>query len=69
MTSNITKIKNIDLLIKINETIKNLIAKATNAEKAENIISPALQTKIDKAREEIRNGQCVELNGHDDIKI
>ncbi len=68
MTSNITQIKNIDLLIKINETIKNLIAKATNAENVETTINTALQAKIDMAREEIRNGQYVELKGHDDIK-
>ena len=30
-------------------------------------ISPELQTRIDKAREEIKNGNCVVLKSHADI--
>ena len=66
MTSSITQIKNIDLLVKINETIKNLIAKATNAEKTENTISPALQAKIDLAREEHEKGETICFNNAQD---
>lgn len=35
--------------------------------KEENIITPALQARLDKAREEIRNGQCVTLKTHEDV--
>ncbi len=66
MTSTITQIKNIDLLVKINEAIKNLIAKATVSEKAENIISPALQAKIDLAREEHEKGETLCFNNAQD---
>lgn len=40
----------------------------SNAEKTANAITPAMQVKLDKAREQIRSGQCVELKGHEDIK-
>ena len=32
-----------------------------------NVITPDLQAKIDKAREEIHSGQCITLKSHDDI--
>lgn len=31
------------------------------------VITPDLQAKLDKAREEIDSGQCITLNSHDDI--
>ena len=33
----------------------------------ENAITPDLQAKLDKAREEIHRGQCITLKSHDDI--
>ena len=33
----------------------------------ENAITPDLQAKLDKAREEIHSGQCITLKSHDDI--
>ena len=33
----------------------------------ENVITPDLQAKLDKAREEIHRGQCITLKSHDDI--
>ena len=36
--------------------------------KKENAITPALRAKLDLAREEIRNGQCVVLKSHKDIE-
>lgn len=30
-------------------------------------ISPELQAKLDKAREEYRKGNCISLNSHEDI--
>jgi len=33
----------------------------------ENVITPDLQAKLDKAREEIHSGQCITLKSHDDI--
>ena len=33
----------------------------------ENAITPDLQAKLDKAREEILSGQCITLKSHDDI--
>lgn len=35
--------------------------------KNENIITPALQARLDKAREEIRNGECVTLKSQEDV--
>ena len=67
MTSNITQIKNIDLLRKMNDMIKKFIANSSTTEKGI-ALTPALQAKIDKAREQIRNGECVELRGHEDVK-
>ena len=32
-----------------------------------NVITPDLQAKLDKAREEIDSGQCITLKSHDDI--
>ena len=32
-----------------------------------NAITPDLQAKLDKAREEIHSGQCITLKSHDDI--
>ncbi len=32
-----------------------------------NAITPDLQAKLDKAREEIHSGQCITLKTHDDI--
>lgn len=32
-----------------------------------NVITPDLQAKLDKAREEIHSGQCITLKSHDDI--
>ena len=34
---------------------------------ATNAITPDLQAKLDKAREEIDSGQCITLKSHDDI--
>lgn len=31
------------------------------------VITPDLQVKLDKAREEIFSGQCITLKSHDDI--
>ena len=31
------------------------------------VITPNLQAKLDKAREEILSGQCITLKSHDDI--
>ena len=66
MTSNITQIKNIELLKKMNEMIKKFIAKASSKQE-ENVITPALQARLDKAREEIRNGQCVTLKTQEEV--
>jgi len=66
MASNITQIKNVELLKKMNEMIKKFIAK-TSPKQEENVITPALQAKLDKAREEIRNGQCVTLNTQEEV--
>ena len=33
----------------------------------ENVITPDLQAKLDKAREEIHSGQCITMKSHDDI--
>lgn len=66
MTSNITQIKNVELLKKMNEMIKKFIAKASSTQE-KNVITPALQARLDKAREEIRNGQCVTLKTHEDV--
>ena len=35
--------------------------------KDDNIISPSLQSKIDKARAAFREGRCVKLKSHEDI--
>ncbi len=32
-----------------------------------NVIAPALKAILDKAREEIRNGQCVTLKSQEDV--
>lgn len=44
-------------------TIKNKGYERTST----NAITPDLQAKLDKAREEIHNGQCITLKSHDDI--
>ncbi len=46
------------------EAVENYIA----YRKKENVISPALQAKIDLTREEIRKGQCVVLKSHNDVE-
>ena len=33
------------------------------------VITPDLQAKLDKAREEIHSGQCITLKSHDDPKL
>lgn len=65
MTSNITQIKNVELLKKMNDMIKKLIAK-TSSKKEENTITPALQAKIDKAREEHDKGETLCFNNAQD---
>ena len=35
--------------------------------KSTNAITPDLQAKLDKTREEIDSGQCITLKSHDDI--
>lgn len=35
--------------------------------KEKNVITPALQARLDKAREEIRNGQCVTLKTQEEV--
>lgn len=65
MTSNITQIKNVELLKKMNEMIKKFIAKASSKQE-ENVITPALQAKIDLAREEHKNGETLCFNNAQD---
>ncbi len=48
------------------ESILTDVMRKTKKEEV-NIITPALQKKLDKAREEIHNGQCVTLRSHEDI--
>ncbi len=48
------------------ESILTDVMRKTKKEEV-NTITPALQEKLDKAREEIRNGQCVTLRSHEDI--
>lgn len=65
MTSNITQIKNVELLKKMNEMIKKFIAKASPKQEA-NVITPALQAKIDLARKEHENGETLCFNNAQD---
>ena len=65
MTSNITQIKNVELLKKINEMIKKFITKASPKQE-ENVITPALQAKIDLAREEHEKGETLCFNNAQD---
>ena len=65
MTSNITQIKNVELLKKMNEMIKKFIAKASSKQE-ENAITPALQAKIDLAREEHEKGETLCFNNAQD---
>lgn len=65
MTSNITQIKNVELLKKLNDIIKKFIAKASPKQE-ENVITPALQAKIDLAREEHENGETLCFNNAQD---
>ena len=65
ITSNITQIKNVELLKKMNEMIKKFIAK-TSSKHEENVITPALQAKIDLAREEHEKGETLCFNNAQD---
>ncbi len=38
-----------------------------DTKKADNIITPELQAKIDQARKEYREGRCITLRTHEDI--
>jgi len=66
ITSNIMQIKNVELLKKMNDMIKKFISKASS-KKEKDVITPALQAKIDLAREEHKKGQCVTLRSREDV--
>ena len=48
---------------------KWLAERLTNydTKKADNVITPELQAKIDQARKDLREGRCVTLHTHEDI--
>ena len=51
----------------VESILMDFMSKSKNKTMDENAITPDLQAKLDKAREEIHSGQCITLKSHDDI--